>query len=174
MKENDNTMQSITITPTQQSAACIDLKEKFGRRYRVAYEDSYFADPWLLIVPCRYGHIFPHGGNLLAASVDGHPNVAGVLRRLSCCQIHQDGDFGEVTVIFDVADFAKVARIIQPRRRRQVSAQERDRLRGMGYQKGAQAHVDVHHTLRQCVPAVQVDLGHLPLHQSPFDARATA
>ena len=69
----------------------------------MTYEESYFADrgdgaraedPWLMIVPCRYGHVFPHGGNLLAASVDGHPNVAGVLRRLPCCRVHQDGDFG--------------------------------------------------------------------------------
>jgi len=58
---------------------CINLKELLGRRYRVTYEESYradhgpgarTADPWLMIVPCRYGHIFPHGGQL-----------AGCLRR---------------------------------------------------------------------------------------------
>ncbi len=126
-------------------ATCINLKERFGRRFRVVYEESYRADrghaaraeqPWLMIVPGRYGHIFPHGGNLLAASVDGYAKVAGVLRRLPCCRIHQDGDAGELTVVFDAADFAKVAKIIRARRRRQVSAQEQDRLQGMGYQKG--------------------------------------
>lgn len=68
----------------------INLRERFGRWYRVAYEESYQAsygqgaareDPWLMILLCRYGHLYPFGGNNLAASVDGHPNVAGQLRR---------------------------------------------------------------------------------------------
>ena len=76
---------------------CINLKERFGRRFRIAYEESYCAergdgaradDPWLMIVPCRYGHIFPYGSNLLAASVNAHSNVAGALRRLPCCRVH--------------------------------------------------------------------------------------
>jgi hypothetical protein len=151
---------------------CINLKERFGRRYRVSYEESYHAergdgaraaDPWLMIVPCRYGHVFPHGGTMLAASIDGHPNVAGVLRRLPCCRVHQDGDNGELTVLFDVADFAKVARIMRPRRRRQVSPQERDRLRAMGFPKGAQARVDVQPTPQGCVAVRRDD----PEHQFP-------
>lgn len=45
---------------------CINLKARFGRLYRVAYEESYRAaygpgatreDPWLMIVQCRYGHV---------------------------------------------------------------------------------------------------------------------
>jgi Fe2+ transport system protein FeoA len=124
-----------------------------------------------MIVPGRYGHIFPHGGSLLAASVDGHPNVAGVLRRLPCCRIHQDGDFGELTVVFDVADFAKVARIIRPRRRRQVSPEQRERLRGMGFPKGAQARVDVEPTARPCVPEVQADLGAVAGQTAPFSSQ---
>ncbi len=156
---------------------CINLKERFGRRFKVGNEESYradrghgarAADPWLMVVPCYYGHIFPHGGNLLAASVDGYPKLAGKLRRLPCCRVHQDGDFGEVTVLFDMADFAKVARIIRPRRRRQVSPQERERLRGMGYQAGAQAHVDVDHTLRPCVPEVQADSGAVTRQKALF------
>ena len=145
---------------------CINLKERFGQRFKVVYEESYHAthghgaraeDPWLLIVPCRYGHIFPHGGNRLAASVDGFQKVAGCLRRLPCCRVHQDGDGGELTVVFDVADFAKVARIIRPRRRRQVSAHERDRLRGMGFRKVSQVHVDVAHAPRPCLAEVPND-----------------
>jgi hypothetical protein len=112
---------------------CIDLKERFGRRHRVRYEESYRADrgrgrtrdPWLMILACRYGHILPWGGNLLAASVDGHPNIAGRLRTLSCCTVVQDGDFGELTVTFDVADFQTVARIMRPRCRRQISDKEK-------------------------------------------------
>lgn len=116
---------------------CINLKERFGRRFRVAYEESYRAayganarteDPWLMAILCRYGHIYPHGGTTLAASIDGHPNVASQLRRLACCRVRQDGDGGELTVHFDVADFSAVARILRPRRRRQVTPEQREEL----------------------------------------------
>ena len=145
---------------------CIDLKERFGRRYRIGYDESYHAehglnarihDPWLMIVVCKFGRIFPHGGTTLAASVDGYPKVAGRLRRLSCCRVHQDGDFGELTVVFHVADFPKVAKILRPRRRRQVSPRERERLRAMGFKKGSQPHVDVQYSGRACNPGPQGD-----------------
>jgi len=149
----------------------VNLRERFGRRFRVEYEESYHAergadaradDPWLMIIPCRFGHIFPHGGSTLAASVDGFPKIAGRLKRLACCRVHHDGDFGELTVLFDVADFAKVARIMRPRRRRQVSPRERERLRAMGYKKGAQPHVDVQYSGRTGVPEGRADPEHLP------------
>ena len=101
----------------------INLKKQFGRRYRVTYEESYHAEhgpnarveyPWLMIIPCKYGQLYPWDESTLAASVDGYPKVAGQFRRLKCCRVHQDGDFGELTVLFDIADFAKVARIMRP------------------------------------------------------------
>jgi len=116
---------------------CINLREQFGSQCRVVYEESYHADrgdrartedPQLMVLLCRYGHLYPWQGTRLAASVDGHPNVANQLRRLRCCRIHQDGDFGELTVIFDVADFAQAAQIMRPRRRRQISPEQRAEL----------------------------------------------
>ena len=50
---------------------CINLKEMFGDRYKVTYEESYYADhgetaykedPWLMILLCQHGHICPWGG----------------------------------------------------------------------------------------------------------------
>lgn len=108
----------------------INFKKQFGRRYRVIYEESYRAEhgtnarienALLMVIPCKYGQLYPWDESTLAASVDGYPKVAGRLRRLKCCRVHQDGDFGELTVLFDVADFAKVAKIMRPRRRRQVN-----------------------------------------------------
>lgn len=125
---------------------CINLQERFGRRYRIVIEEGASGrrpDPWYMRLLCRYGHVFPHGGDMLAASVDGHPNVARQLRRLRCCRVWQDGDFGELTVVFDVADFAQVAKIMRPRRRRQVSEAQRQQLAAMGFQRSPQAHVDV-------------------------------
>ena len=116
---------------------CINLQERFGKRYRVGYEESYQAqygkrsrrcDPWLMVIHCRYGHIYPFGGDLLAASVDGHAQIANRLRRLSCCRDYQDGDGGELTALFNVADLPEVAKILRPRRRRQLSDQQKKEL----------------------------------------------
>jgi hypothetical protein len=148
---------------------CINLKQRYGDLYRVTYEESYrgqygpharVEDPWLMIIPCKYGHLYPFGGTTLAASVDGHPNVAGMLRRLPCCRVHQDGDFGELTVVFDVVDFPKVAEIMKPRRRRVLSDEARQALvqanqatRFQPRRHGVQSDLEA----RPCVPEPQVD-----------------
>ncbi len=122
----------------QAAPGCVNLRERFGERYKVVYEESYRADrgerafapdPWLMTIPCRYGHILPWTADLLAVSVDGHPIMAGIIRRLSCCQVVQDGDFGELTVTFALDDFPKIAKIMRPHRRPQLSDEERDRRR---------------------------------------------
>jgi len=95
----------------------IDLDAIFGRRFRVCYEKSYRAergedgrrrDPWLLTIPCRHGHIYPHGGQDLAASTTHRGPIAGRLAALPCVRVVQDGDDG-VNVVFNVADFDQVA-----------------------------------------------------------------
>ena len=118
---------------------CVNLRERFGDRYKVRCEESYYADrgagarkedPWLMILLGRYGHIFPWGGTTLAASVDGHPMIAGRVRRMDCCRVVQDGDFGELTVAFDVEHFDRVAKVMRARRRprRTLTPEQRARL----------------------------------------------
>jgi hypothetical protein len=147
---------------------CIDLAEQFGRRYRVEYEESYFAqygrrarvnDPWLKVLVCRHGEIYPFGGNTLAASVDGHPKLAGRLRRLGCCRVVQDGDLGELTATFDVVDFRKVAKVMRPRLRRELTAEQRaeligrlDRHRSRSTPKGPTEGQFTAHTREVAVP----------------------
>jgi hypothetical protein len=105
---------------------CVNLKDRFGSRYRAWHENTIWggpkavfpSDPWLQVIPCQFGHIAPWGGELLAASVDGHRGVAGRLRRLACVSVVQDGDFGELTATFHVDDFDAVAEVMRPRRRR--------------------------------------------------------
>jgi hypothetical protein len=119
------------------SQDCINLEARFGRQCRIEREESYYAqhgpgarrrDPWLTIIPCRFGHLYPFGGGLLATSVDGYPKVAGRLRKLPGCRVHQDGDRGELTVVFDVEHFAHVAQIMRPRRRPRLSPERRAEL----------------------------------------------
>lgn len=85
----------------------------------------------------------------------------------SCCRVHQDGDFGEMTALFDVADFEQIARIKHPRRRRQVSEAERVRLRAMGFKKGHEAYVNVE-PMRACLRSGSLrGVSIRPGHQSP-------
>jgi hypothetical protein len=135
---------------------CIDLKERFGRKYRVAYEASYEAErgrcarghePWLLIIPCRFGHIYPQGGELLAASTNHRGPIAHRLASLPCVRMLQDGDDG-INVALNVEDFAKVARVMKPRRRRMLSSEKRveqtERLRLYRFARAAQIAHDEH------------------------------
>ena len=143
---------------------CINLQERFGRQYSVICGESYRAhgpdarrrDPWLTIIPCRFGHLYPFGGEFLAASVDGFPKVAGRLRKLPCCRVHQDGDDGELTVVFHVNDLARVAGIIRPRCRRKLSPERRaelaDRMRAIR-KTTPQAQVTCQYTAQGCDPS---------------------
>jgi hypothetical protein len=128
------------LRSTEHEMKTINLKERFGDRYRVTFEESYFAergkearadDPWLQILLCRHGHISPCGGNILMTSTNKHGAVANQLAALRCVQVIQDGDDG-INAIFCVDDFDTVAALMKPRRRRQVSERERERLGNLG------------------------------------------
>ena len=112
---------------------CVNLKERFGRKYRVTYEESHYAqygpraqtdDPWLQIIPCRRGHIFPHGDNILAASTNNRGPTAHKLAALDFTTISQDADDG-VTLLFPVEKFPEVAKLMHPKRRRQLTEKQR-------------------------------------------------
>ena len=118
------------------SRACINLRERFGRRYKVVYEESYHVergqrgrleDPWLMIIPCKHGHIGPWDGQRLVACTDRPGYVVRALRLVPGAEVHQDGIDG-ANVIFHLAAFKQVAQIMRPRRRRRMSAEHRRRL----------------------------------------------
>ena len=113
---------------------CVNLRRRFGDRYRIEFEDAYYAiagertkadKVWYQVIPCKWGTIYPYGDDILAAEVDGHPRIANRLRDQPFCRVHQDGDFGELTVLFHVNDIRKVAKIMRARRKRQISDEER-------------------------------------------------
>lgn len=120
---------------------CIDLLSKYGNTYRVELDrtqgrDGQLESSWMRFIPCYYGHIYPWGGNRLAVSVDGHPNVAGVVRNLPFVDVLQDGDFGELTAVFLEWHIKKIAEIMGARKKRQMSQESLERLRSIGFKKG--------------------------------------
>jgi hypothetical protein len=100
---------------------CVDLQERFGRRYRVRREAdgaTWFETPesertWLLEIPCRYGVVYPHGDDLLAAAVTSR-RVGVRVRRLPCV-LSMRGD-EELLVTFDVDDAEQVLALLKPYR----------------------------------------------------------
>jgi len=121
-----------------QKARCVNLKERFGKRFKVRREESYEAEnpkyraeeeAWLQIIPCVGGEIYPHGGDTLAAYLRPGPRAES-LKRLRCVRVKTLGSDG-VTVLFDVADFDQVAGIMQPRKRAQpqLSPEQREAKR---------------------------------------------
>jgi hypothetical protein len=111
---------------------CIDLLECFGDKYRVEYDASYDPkgkhhdnrDPWFMVVPCRFGTIYPCGGDALAAEVLHHPGAAKKLRALPGVTVFTEGDDG-VTFRFPAALFDQVAGVLRPRKRRRQSDEQR-------------------------------------------------
>mgnify|MGYP001193546823 CR=1 FL=1 len=98
---------------------------------------AYFAEhgrlgrvhgPWLLLIPCRFGHICPWTETELAASVDGHPIIAGMFRRFDWARVVQNGDVGELSAAFTVDHFDKAAEIMHPYRRRQWTDEQRRKV----------------------------------------------
>lgn len=106
---------------------CIDLRERFGGRYKVRDEswtwggrEAFPRDPWHQVILCQNGHVAPWGGTRLVACTLRSGPVAERLRRMPCCRVEQDGDDG-VNASFDVRDFDRVAEVMKPRRRRRMS-----------------------------------------------------
>jgi hypothetical protein len=110
--------------------SCVNLMEQFGTKYRVGWDPARKApdmDPWLMVMACERGEIYPHGGDLLVAEVDGRCRTRLRLRQLDCVTVKQDGD-DFLAVTFHVRDFAEIAKILKPRRRRQLTEAQKQAL----------------------------------------------
>jgi hypothetical protein len=113
---------------------CIDLKTEFGDTFRVVSEETrqpgQHWDSWLAQIRCRYGHIYVHGGDELGVSVDfGRVKITGMIRRLDCVRVIQDGDNGEVNAVFHRKDLDRVLAVMHPYRRKQFSEESLTKFR---------------------------------------------
>jgi hypothetical protein len=110
---------------------CIDLRQRYGSRYRVTCEPSCErvhhndqCDPWYATILCEYGYIYPHGGKQLGASTNRRGPTARRLVALPRVCLVQDGD-DSVNVVFDASDFDRVAAIMKPRRKRVLTPEQK-------------------------------------------------
>lgn len=158
------------------SAEPIDLKQRFGSEYRVSLDESYFAHGtgreaeklWMWRIECKYGHIYPHGGEVLGAYCNRRL-VRGKLKKLPCCKVHQEGDF-ETTVLFHVSHFDEVAKVIKPKRRRRITDEQKQRLAKIGTQTKFQP---AHHGTKRPLPAPESTITPQDGFPGPFNINAT-
>ncbi|MGD0950039.1 MAG: hypothetical protein ABSA52_21760 [Candidatus Binatia bacterium] len=117
--------------------SCINLQERFGKRYRVSWEAGGAtryqwpeADrPWLMEIRGRRGVVYPVGGEILTAVGTG-ARIGAKLRALPCIRSAR-GEL-EVVVTFHVDHVPAVLGLLKPYRRRQVSEAARERLATVG------------------------------------------
>jgi hypothetical protein len=108
---------------------CIKLRVRFGNVYRITFDPAYDhrgvprrkLDPWYMQLPCRFGTIYPLGGDKLAVEVDYHPGIAKRLGGMAGVALTQDGDH-EKTFAFRVELLDAVADVVRPKRRSRRSA----------------------------------------------------
>ena len=103
----------------------IDLRKEFGHRWKIGLDEAArgrWNDPWLYTIECRYGEIFPWGGDKLAASTTGPGSVANRLLKLTNVEVMHDGCDG-ATVVFSRHSPAMraVTGLMKPRRTRKAS-----------------------------------------------------
>jgi hypothetical protein len=108
---------------------CINLKAIYGQKYRIGHDPAAFTwvektDPWMMTIPCRFGTIYPQGGEMLAIEIDNHTITANKVAAIPGVAPHQNGDF-ERAYLFHMDLFGEVAKIVRPWRKRQLSEQQK-------------------------------------------------
>ncbi len=106
---------------------CIDLKKRFPQ-YRITLDEACEdrKDSWMYQIPCRFGTIYPHGGDMLAVEVNYRRKVVPQLRALGLTE-HQSGD-GEYTFLFNPEQFKAVADLVGAKRKRKLSPEHRQKI----------------------------------------------
>ena len=120
---------------------CFDLKPwAERRRYRWKWEESRQMgddDPYFIEILCKYGMIYPMGGDTLLAYAN-----EGIKRHLVKMGVdHHQYDGNNEVFRFPVAKLDEVAAVIKPKKRRTLDP-DRARALGKGTQYGAQSHLE--------------------------------
>lgn len=108
----------------------MDLKQRFGRRFRVRWEDGYkCALPaerwWYAIIPAHKGrgHVYVHGPDVLGLATTRKLGLR-VLSSIKSAQLLQDGDDG-VNLSFAPDDLEAVHRIVKLKIRPRLTPEQR-------------------------------------------------
>lgn len=130
------TTATSVLTSTHPGAPCVDLRATFAGQSRFARDEAYQAErsdfraveaPWLTVIPCRFGRIFPCGGRVLAACCRAGATKRRELAALEGVRVVQGAVEGcpELVVTFDVELIDQFAAVMQAKRPRRLSPEQR-------------------------------------------------
>lgn len=114
----------------------INLEYFASPRWRIAFDESVELDPAranrheYAQIPGRYGHVYPFSDTHLAAYT-ASPSVGRRLESIPGVRVHQRGD-KELTIVFVPELMRVVCDLLQCKRRRQLSLDQRSRLVAAG------------------------------------------
>ena len=111
--------------PNKEPPPCINLRERFGKKYRVVLEEPAvtYADPWYHIIQCQFGHIYVHGHDMLGYACST-PSRSRKVAAIPGVIETQRGDDGS-NLIFHVDLLPQIAKIAKPYRRRTLSVEQK-------------------------------------------------
>jgi hypothetical protein len=129
------TAASVPAT-TRPRAQCVNLRATFAGQFRFAHDEAYQAERsdfrkaeacWLTVIPCRVGRIFPWGGRVLAAYCRAAATKRRELAALEGVRVVQGAVEGcpEMVVTFDVELIDQIAPVMQAKRPRRLSPEQR-------------------------------------------------
>ena len=102
----------------------LNLEVEFGRRWRIELDEAAGGrrkDPWLFTIPCRNGHLYPAGPDLIGAATNRPGAIVRKLRAIPGVGVEADGTDG-ANCIFTRAALRHVARVMKPRSCRKLSS----------------------------------------------------
>ena len=137
---------------------CINLQEHFGHQYRLGLDEAARdkTDPSMMTMLCQWGIIYPYGGEMLAVEIDCHSKKANQVAAIPGVLVHQDGD-DEKTFVFPVTLFGPVAAIVEPKRTKQLTDEQKAKLIYAGKPHQFQAGANEGFLERQEPPAPKGD-----------------
>ena len=121
----------------------LDLKKRFGKKYRIYMDEAWYAEdsqsnpnklkdkPWYYEVRGKYGAIYLYGASKLAVRVTGN-RIKGRIKTeyKDILSLYLEAEY-ESIFLFNPESFEIVAGLIKARRKKQISEQERLRLRNI-------------------------------------------
>ena len=122
---------------------CINLKDVFGSKYKITFDESYspkhknkdLLDAWYMQLPCKSKDvcIYPYGNTKLCVEVNNKQKIAKQLLQLPNIKVHQNGGLrGNMTFTFDIKEFDLIAQIVKPKIKKPkkiLTIQQKEELR---------------------------------------------
>jgi len=130
---------------------CVNLKVRFGDKYHIGFDmvaRKGTNDPWMFTIPCKYGEVYPQGGERLAFHCRGTIMRGTIKRKFPNFEVRNWTDDGEAILVFFSDQFGDLAKVIKPKRKRRLSEEEKQRLAKVGLKSRFATAINDSHSVK--------------------------